>query len=96
MPYVKHSETDASGAEAICKAMSRLTMRFVMVKSEGQQAGPMVYRVQDVLIQQRNQLFSAIGPLLPVREWQQWSGVATRRLCQFHQPLLANQCEQLQ
>ncbi|PZX10349.1 hypothetical protein LX81_04230 [Palleronia aestuarii] len=32
-PYVKRGKTDAADAEAICKAVTRPTMRFVPVKS---------------------------------------------------------------
>lgn len=32
-PYVKRGKTDAADAEAICKAVTRPTMRFVAVKS---------------------------------------------------------------
>lgn len=34
-PYVKRGKTDAADAEAICEAVTRPTMRFVPVKSEG-------------------------------------------------------------
>lgn len=63
-PFVKRSKTDASDAEAICEAMSRPTMRFVMVKSADQQAGLMVHRARDVLVRQRTQLFNTIRSCL--------------------------------
>ena len=52
-PYVKRGKTDASDAEAICEAVTRPTMRFVAVKSEGQltcqrsSASPPTYRQRD-------------------------------------------------
>ena len=36
--YVKRGKTDAADAEAICEAVTRPTMRFVAIKSAGQQA----------------------------------------------------------
>ena len=37
-PFVKRQKNDAADAEAICEAAQRPSMRFVAVKSEGQQA----------------------------------------------------------
>ena len=37
-PYAKRGKTDAADAEAICEAVTRLTMRFVAVKTPEQQA----------------------------------------------------------
>ena len=39
-PYVKRQKNDATDAEAICEAVTRPNMRFVPVKSAGQQAVP--------------------------------------------------------
>jgi transposase len=36
-PYVKGNKNDANDAEAICEAISRPTMRFVVVKTVAQQ-----------------------------------------------------------
>ena len=44
-PYVKSNKNDAKDAEAICEAMSRPHMRFVPVKSVGQQDIPYPHRV---------------------------------------------------
>jgi transposase len=41
--YVKRGKTDAADAEAICEAVSRPSMRFVPVKSEGTQARLMTH-----------------------------------------------------
>jgi transposase len=40
--YVKRNKTDAADAEAICEAVSRPTMRFVPIKTPGEQAACMV------------------------------------------------------
>ena len=37
-PYVKRGKTDAGDAEAICEAVMRPTMRFVVIKSPEQQS----------------------------------------------------------
>lgn len=49
-PYVKRGKTDAAGAEAICEAVTRPTMRFVAVKSVDQQAVLMLHKTHDLLI----------------------------------------------
>ena len=36
-PYVKSNKNDARDAEAICEAVTRPSMRFVVVKSQAQQ-----------------------------------------------------------
>src|SRR6476620_6879180 len=59
-PYVKRGKNDAAGAEALCEAMSRPTMRFVPVKTAEQQAALMLVGVRDRLIRVRTQLSNAI------------------------------------
>ena len=59
-PFVKRQKNDAADAEAICEAAQRPTMRFVAVKSEGQQANGLVFRARDVLVQQRTQCINAL------------------------------------
>src|SRR5919199_1148923 len=49
-----------AGAEAICEATRRPTMRFVAVKSEEQQASAVVFRARDLLVRQRTQLTNAL------------------------------------
>ena len=58
--YVKRQKNDASGAEAICEAASRPTMRFVAVETEEQQAFGMLLRTRDLLVRQRTQTISAL------------------------------------
>jgi transposase len=41
-PYVKRGKNDSADAQAVCEAASRPTMRFVAVKSAGQQAALML------------------------------------------------------
>jgi transposase len=45
-PYVKRGKTDAADAEAIAKAVTRPTMRFVAVKTAEQQAILMLHKVR--------------------------------------------------
>jgi len=52
-PYVKRGKTDAADAEAICEAVTRPTMRYVPIKSAGQQAALMLHRSHDLLVRQR-------------------------------------------
>jgi transposase len=59
-PYVKRQKNDAADAEAIAEAASRPTMRFVAVKTEGQQAQAMVFRTRDLLVRQRTQTINAL------------------------------------
>lgn len=59
-PYVARGKNDAADAAALCEAMSRPEMRFVPVKTAGQQAALMLVGVRDRLIRQRTQLANAI------------------------------------
>ena len=47
-PFVKRQKNDAADAEAIAEAASRLTMRFVAVKTEEQQARARVVRSRGI------------------------------------------------
>src|SRR5271169_4152783 len=58
--YVKRNKNDAADAEAICEAVRRPTMRFVVVKSPEQQGRLMQHRVRDLLMRQRTQLINAM------------------------------------
>jgi transposase len=59
-PYVRRSKTDAADAEAICEAVGRPNMRFVPVKSAGQQAALLHHRARDLLVRQRTMLINAL------------------------------------
>ena len=63
-PYVKRGKTDAADAEAICEAVTRPTMRFVPVKSRGQQAALSMHRTRDLLVKQRTQSVNMMRGLL--------------------------------
>ncbi len=58
--YVKRNKNDATDAEAICEAVTRPTMRFVAIKSAGQQSVLMVHRTRSLLVRQRTMLVNAI------------------------------------
>ncbi len=59
-PYVKRSKNDAADAEAICEAVTRPTMRFVVVKTTEQQSAMMLHRVRLILCRKRTQLSNAL------------------------------------
>ncbi len=59
-PYVARGKNDAADAAALCEAASRPTMRFVPVKSVGQQAALMLAGQRDRLVRQRTQLANTI------------------------------------
>jgi transposase len=59
-PYVKRGKNDRNDAEAICEAGGRPGMRFVPVKSAGQQAEAMVLKVRASLVGQRTQLINTL------------------------------------
>src|SRR5919199_3365730 len=58
--YVKRGKNDAADAAAICEAVTPPSMRFVPVKSEGQQAALMLHRARDLPVRQRTQLINAV------------------------------------
>jgi transposase len=59
-PFVKRGKTDAGDAEAIGEAVTRKTMRFVPVKTAGQQAATMVLKTRALLVRQRTQAVNAL------------------------------------
>jgi transposase len=59
-PYVKRNKNDAADAEAICEAVTRPTMRFVVVKTEEQQSVLMLHRTRQLFVRQRTTLINAI------------------------------------
>jgi len=68
-PFVKRQKNDAADAEAICEAAQRPSMRFVLVKSEEQQASAAVFRARDLLVRQRTQTINALRSLLAEYGW---------------------------
>lgn len=59
-PFVKRQKNDAADAEAIVEAATRPSMRFVVPKSECQQACSMLFRTRDLFVRQRTQLINAL------------------------------------
>jgi transposase len=59
-PYVRRQKNDAADAEAICEAVTRPSMRFVAVRSLGNQATLMRHKVRELLVAQRTQLLNAL------------------------------------
>ena len=60
-PYVKRGrKNDAADAAAICEAVGRPQMRFVPVKSAGQQSVLLLHRTRDLLVRQRTMLICAL------------------------------------
>jgi transposase len=57
---VKQNKTDAADAEAVCEAVRRPTMQFVVVKSIEQQAVMLNHRGRELLVKQRTMLANAI------------------------------------
>ena len=58
--YVKRNKNDAADAEAICEAVTRPTMRFVEIKTPGQQSVLMLHRTRQMFVRQRTALGNAI------------------------------------
>lgn len=52
------------GAAAICEAVTRLTMRFVAIKSEEQQGVLFLHRARDLIVRQRIELSNTLRGLL--------------------------------
>ena len=59
-PYVKRNKHDPADAEACCEAVRRPSMRFVPVKTEGQQAVLVMHRSRELLVRQRTQVVNAL------------------------------------
>lgn len=59
-PFVKRQKNDAADAEAIVKAATRPSMRFVVPKTESKQACSILFRTRDLVVRQRTQLINAL------------------------------------
>ena len=91
--YVRRQKNDAADAAAICEAVTRPSMRFVPIRSIGNQAILMHHKVRELLVSQRTQLLNALrGHLAEVgiiaaqgrmepTHWQQrfWRGIVPSR-----------------
>jgi len=63
-PYVKTNKNDAADAEAICEAVARPNMRFVMIKNAEQQAVLALHRVRQGFVKARTAQSNQIRGLL--------------------------------
>ena len=63
-PYVKRGKSDAIDAKAICKAVTRPTMRFVAIKTVEQQSLLSLHRARDLVARQRTQLVNGLRGLI--------------------------------
>ncbi len=63
-PYVKSNKNDQNDARAICEAVSRENMRFVLAKSQRQQDIQSAHRIRERLICSRTALSNEIRGLL--------------------------------
>jgi len=63
-PFVKTNKTDAADAQAIWEAAQRPAMRWVALKSEGQQAVLMLHRMRRQLVEMRTMQVNQLRGLL--------------------------------
>jgi transposase len=59
-PYVRRQKNDAADAAAICEAVTRPSMRFVVVRSLDNQAALMRHKAREMLVSQRTQLLNGL------------------------------------
>jgi transposase len=59
-PYVKRHKNDATDAEAICEAVTRANMRFVVTKTPEQQSCLTLHRTRHLLMRQQTSVINAI------------------------------------
>ena len=59
-PYVKRQKNDATDAEAICEAVTRVNMRFVATKTPEQQSCLMLHRTRHLFIRQQTAVINSI------------------------------------
>src|SRR5476651_1167203 len=59
-PYVKRQKNDAADSEAICKAVTRVNMRFVATKTPEQQSCLMLHRTRHLFIRQQTSVINVI------------------------------------
>ena len=79
MPYRKGNKTDRNDADAILEAVTRPSMRFVMVKSVAQQDLLALHRVRAQLVKSRTALCNQLRGLLRERGVAVRTGVAGLR-----------------
>ncbi len=76
-PFVKRQKNDAADAEAIVEAAIRPSMRFVVPKTEKQQATAMIFRTRDLFVRQRTQLINALRAHLAEQGFIAPQGIAS-------------------
>ena len=59
-PYVKRQKNDMADAEAICEAVTRANMRFVLTKTPEQQSCLMLHRTRHLFIRQQTAVINSI------------------------------------
>jgi transposase len=59
-PYVKRQKNDMADAEAVCEAVTRANMRFVLTKTPEQQSGLVLHRTRHLFIRQQTSVINAI------------------------------------
>jgi transposase len=59
-PYVKRQKNDAADAEAICEAVTRPNMRFVLTKTVEQQSCLVLHRTRHLFIRQQTAVINSI------------------------------------
>lgn len=62
--FIKRQKNDAADAEAIAEAATRPTMRFVVPKTEEQQARAIAFRAREQLVKQRTEAINALRAYL--------------------------------
>ena len=59
-PYVQRQKNDAADVEAICEAVTRANMRFVLTKTPEQQSCLMLHRTRHLFIRQQTAVINSI------------------------------------
>ena len=88
-PYVKRGKSDAIDAEAVCKAVKRPTMRFVAIKTVGQQALLSLHRARSLLVRQRTQLINGLRGM--AAEFGVYIAKGLARVIEFAEDILAGE-----
>ena len=63
-PYIKSNKNDPNDAAAICEAVTRPSMRFVHIKTIGQQDIQSVHRIRERLVKSRSSLACELRSLI--------------------------------
>jgi len=62
--YVRRNKNDAADAAAICEAVSRPNMRFVVAKTEAQQAAAGVHKTRELLVKQSTMIINHLRGMM--------------------------------